>query len=434
MTVAADGERGLPRCAAAASTWCCSTSCCPASTGSRSAAASARAPERPALPILMLTAKGDDVDKIVGLELGADDYLAKPFNPRELLARMRAVLRRARRRRRRRGASAFRAGELEIDFDAREVTVGGKRQVLTHFEFELLPLLARAAGRVLSREHLMDALKGEEFEIVRSLDRRPHLQAARQARAEPEGAALHQDRARRRLRAGARRRAEPRAMRLYTRIYFALPRRAAGRRRWRPAWCSPPAGARPSCATPARAPGAPRAPRWRPSASTIAAARDRDRAAHRRRARHRRHGARSDGRAGRRGRRASCPPRARRRSRDARGRRQVRDPAAAALRSSPRRCSIARPARCVGAARGVAACAASARRACCARVDGGAGAADRRRRRPRRWRAASRARSSGSPRPRAASAAAISRYRVDLPPRRNRWRAPLATARRARAS
>jgi DNA-binding response OmpR family regulator len=121
------------------------------------------------LPVLMLTAKGDDVDKIVGLELGADDYLAKPFNPRELLARLRAILRRtsgpAPERNR------FKTGDLEIDFDAREVLVAGKRQVLTHFEFELLGHLARAAGRVLSREHLLDVLKGEEFESFdRSID------------------------------------------------------------------------------------------------------------------------------------------------------------------------------------------------------------------------------------------------------------------------
>jgi DNA-binding response OmpR family regulator len=129
-------------------------------------------------PILMLTAKGDDVDKIVGLELGADDYLAKPFNPRELLARIRAVLRRAPP-----GTGAgvggggedardrFRTGDLEIDFGAREVTVKGERQTVTHFEFELLSLLARAAGRVLSRDHLLDALKGEEYETFdRSID------------------------------------------------------------------------------------------------------------------------------------------------------------------------------------------------------------------------------------------------------------------------
>ena len=125
-----------------------------------------------AIPIIMLTAKGEDVDRIVGLELGADDYLPKPFNPRELLARIRAVLRRSAAL----GATGaprlpFRSGELEIDFDAREVTVAGRRQVLTHYEFELLAALARAAGRVLSREQLLDALKGAEYETFdRSID------------------------------------------------------------------------------------------------------------------------------------------------------------------------------------------------------------------------------------------------------------------------
>jgi DNA-binding response OmpR family regulator len=127
------------------------------------------APELAAVPVIMLTARGEDVDKVVGLELGADDYLAKPFNPRELLARIRAVLRRAA------GAPAararFRTGGLEIDFDAREVTVGGRRVVLTHHEFELLAVLARAAGRVLSRDQLMDALRGTDHEAFdRSID------------------------------------------------------------------------------------------------------------------------------------------------------------------------------------------------------------------------------------------------------------------------
>jgi DNA-binding response OmpR family regulator len=126
-------------------------------------------PELAQTPILMLTAKGDDVDKIVGLELGADDYLAKPFNPRELLARVRAILRRTQPPAE--AHQVFRFRGLEIDFDAREVTVDGKRQLLTHFEFELLAQLARAAGRVLSRETLMESLKGEEFESFdRSID------------------------------------------------------------------------------------------------------------------------------------------------------------------------------------------------------------------------------------------------------------------------
>ena len=126
-------------------------------------------PELAAIPIVMLTARGDDVDKVVGLELGADDYLAKPFNPRELLARIRAVLRRTAPATA--GRPRFRTGQLEIDFDAREVTVDGKRVVLTHYEFELLAVLAKAAGRVLSREQVLDALKGQEYEAFdRSID------------------------------------------------------------------------------------------------------------------------------------------------------------------------------------------------------------------------------------------------------------------------
>ena len=119
------------------------------------------------LPVIMLTAKGEDVDKVIGLEVGADDYLAKPFNPRELLARIRAVLRRAS------PAAAparLRVGRLELDFAAREVTVSGKRRVLTHHEFELLATLARASGRVLSREQILDALKGESEPFDRSID------------------------------------------------------------------------------------------------------------------------------------------------------------------------------------------------------------------------------------------------------------------------
>jgi DNA-binding response OmpR family regulator len=126
-------------------------------------------PELANTAVLMLTAKGDDVDRIVGLELGADDYLPKPFNPRELLARIRAVLRR--------GAATgssrprFRSGGLEIDFDARSASLDGKPVVLTSYEYQLLVTLAKAAGRVLSREQLLDDLKGEEYESFdRSID------------------------------------------------------------------------------------------------------------------------------------------------------------------------------------------------------------------------------------------------------------------------
>jgi len=120
-------------------------------------------------PILMLTAKGDDVDRIVGLELGADDYLGKPFNPRELLARIRAVLRRAQ-------PSAtegeqLRVGDLVLHFGAREARLAEKMIALTQFEFELLSVLARAAGRVLSRDYLMETLRGTEFDSFdRSID------------------------------------------------------------------------------------------------------------------------------------------------------------------------------------------------------------------------------------------------------------------------
>ena len=98
------------------------------------------------LPVIMLTAKGEDVDKVVGLEVGADDYLAKPFNPRELLARIRAVLRRT-------SPAAtpdrLRVGRLELDFAAREVTMSGKRRVLTHHEFELLAILRSPASNIV---------------------------------------------------------------------------------------------------------------------------------------------------------------------------------------------------------------------------------------------------------------------------------------------
>jgi two-component system phosphate regulon response regulator OmpR len=106
------------------------------------------------VPVLMLTARGEDEDRIVGLELGADDYLPKPFNPRELLARLRAVL-----RRRVSGsakAALLRFGRLEIDKDARVVRVDGEERPLTGYQFDLLVALAESAGRVLGRETLME--------------------------------------------------------------------------------------------------------------------------------------------------------------------------------------------------------------------------------------------------------------------------------------
>jgi DNA-binding response OmpR family regulator len=122
------------------------------------------------VPVLMLTAKGDPMDRIVGLELGADDYLPKPFEPRELLARIRAILRR-------RGegappaAKVLRFGSLEIDRDARTVTVGGSGCELTSYQFDLLVALAERAGRVLSRDQIMEAVRGRELEAFdRSID------------------------------------------------------------------------------------------------------------------------------------------------------------------------------------------------------------------------------------------------------------------------
>ena len=121
------------------------------------------------VPVLMLTAKGDAMDRVIGLEMGADDYLPKPFEPRELLARIRAVL-----RRQASGAPAqavLHFGSLEIDRDARTVTVAGKPAELTSYQFDLLVALAERAGRVLSREQIMEAVRGRELEAFdRSID------------------------------------------------------------------------------------------------------------------------------------------------------------------------------------------------------------------------------------------------------------------------
>jgi DNA-binding response OmpR family regulator len=121
-------------------------------------------------PVLMLTAKGDPMDRIIGLEIGADDYLPKPFEPRELLARIRAVL-----RRHVDGPPAehpvLRFGSLEIDQDARTVTVGGQVCELTSYQFDLLLALAERAGRVLSRDQIMEAVRGRELDAFdRSID------------------------------------------------------------------------------------------------------------------------------------------------------------------------------------------------------------------------------------------------------------------------
>jgi two-component system response regulator CpxR len=113
--------------------------------------------EKTRLPVLMLTARGDDVDRIVGLELGADDYLPKPFNPRELAARLRAILRRIEHPAEPDGSRVSVNG-VTLDPSTREVTLDGRRIDLTTFEFDILHAMMKAAGRVLSRDDLMERL------------------------------------------------------------------------------------------------------------------------------------------------------------------------------------------------------------------------------------------------------------------------------------
>lgn len=120
------------------------------------------------VPILMLTAKGDPVDRIIGLEIGADDYLPKPFEPRELLARMRAILRRGKSEP---TSELLRFGRLEIDPGSMRARLDGRECDLTAHQFNLLHVMAKSAGRVLSRDLLMDKLRGTDLEAFdRSID------------------------------------------------------------------------------------------------------------------------------------------------------------------------------------------------------------------------------------------------------------------------
>lgn len=130
------------------------------------------------VPVIMLTAKGDPTDRVVGLEIGADDYIPKPFEPRELLARIRVVLRRG-------PASAassaqsLQFGRLEIDTDARIVRLDNKDLALTSHQYGLLKAMAERAGRVLSREQLMEYVKGEPHPYDPAFDRSIDVHIAR---------------------------------------------------------------------------------------------------------------------------------------------------------------------------------------------------------------------------------------------------------------
>ncbi len=115
------------------------------------------------VPIIMLTARSDDVDKIVGLELGADDYLTKPFNPRELMSRIKAILRRTNRDEARTDAAVVQAGQLQIDPNKHEVTLAGTPIKLRAKEFDLLAFLAANATRVFTREKLLETVWGFDF-------------------------------------------------------------------------------------------------------------------------------------------------------------------------------------------------------------------------------------------------------------------------------
>jgi DNA-binding response OmpR family regulator len=128
-----------------------------------------------ATPVIMLTARGDPMDKVVGLEIGAEDYVAKPFEPRELLARIRVVLRR--------GATSpsdvLRFGRLEIDRSSRLVRVAGEDKPLTSYQFDLLNAMAERAGRVLTREMLADLVRGGEEAYDPAFDRSIDVHIAR---------------------------------------------------------------------------------------------------------------------------------------------------------------------------------------------------------------------------------------------------------------
>jgi two-component system alkaline phosphatase synthesis response regulator PhoP len=135
-------------------------------------------------PIIMLTARGEETDKLIGLELGADDYIVKPFSPKELVARVRAVLRRAESRREEEALQVVRAADLTLDLPKMAATVGNKPVQLTTTEFQLLATMARQPGRIFTRAQLLDAVRGVAFESYeRAID--AHIKNIRR-KIEPE--------------------------------------------------------------------------------------------------------------------------------------------------------------------------------------------------------------------------------------------------------
>jgi len=142
------------------------------------------------IPVLLLTARGEDVDRIVGLEIGADDYLPKPFNPRELVARIRAVLRRSLPGKDGQVSAVVRVGEIELDPASRTVYQNGKPLELTSVEFNLLEVLLREAGNVVSRDRLVDSVLGRKFSpFDRSIDM--HVSKVRRKLGDTDGGADH---------------------------------------------------------------------------------------------------------------------------------------------------------------------------------------------------------------------------------------------------
>jgi DNA-binding response OmpR family regulator len=164
VSVAADGAEGLKRVKSSPPDLVILDLMLPGMDGLDVCKALRAAPATSALPILMLTAKGEESDKVIGLELGADDYLTKPFSPKELVARVKSLLRRKTRQEGTAPVYAYR--ELQLDRDRHEVTLKGKEVQLTAKEFALLQQLLENPGRVLTRQTLLDRVWGYQADVT----------------------------------------------------------------------------------------------------------------------------------------------------------------------------------------------------------------------------------------------------------------------------